>query len=165
MKTNQLSTQLQRFNMGTDQTFLTKLTKHIFSRYLDQYKDIEITFLRNKCGLILMRYYDGKGALRVTRVLRGDSISTRERVGNGLKERILIDFQPFAFIFRSRKTRCATLNGCRHCTSRHTSQNSEQRYVFIAKKTRKTTFFPTPYRHFHTFKSRSNGSKGTSKLI
>ena len=78
MKTNQLSTQLQRFNMGTDQTFLTKLTKHIFSRYLDQYKDIEITFLRNKCGLILMRYYDGKGALRVTRVLRGDPISTRE---------------------------------------------------------------------------------------
>ena len=61
MKTNQLSTELRRFNMGSDQTFLTKLTKHIFSRYLDQYKDIEITFLRNKCGMILMRYYDGKG--------------------------------------------------------------------------------------------------------
>ena len=60
-KTNQLSTDLQKFNMGTDQTFLTKLTKHIFSRYLDQYKEIEIAFLRNKCVMILMRYYDGKG--------------------------------------------------------------------------------------------------------
>jgi len=64
MKTNQLSTELRRFNMGSDQTFLTKLTKHIFSRYLDQYKDIEITFLRNKCGMILMRYYDGKGHIK-----------------------------------------------------------------------------------------------------
>jgi len=64
MKTNQLSTELQRFNMGTDQTFLTKLTKHIFSRYLDQYKEIEITFLRNKCGMHLMRYYDSKGHVK-----------------------------------------------------------------------------------------------------
>lgn len=60
VKTNQLSTDLQKFNMGTDQTFLTKLTKHIFSRYLDQYRDVEITFLKNKCGMILQRYYHSK---------------------------------------------------------------------------------------------------------
>ena len=88
--------------------------------------------------------------IRVTRVLRGDPISTIES-GEWPEGAYIDDFQPFAFIFRSRKTRCATLNGCRHCTSRHTSQNSEQRYVFIVKKKTKKhngklLFPPTPYR-------------------
>jgi len=71
MKTNQLSSDLQRFKMGSDQTFLPKLTKHIFSRYLQQYIEIEKTFLRNKCEMILTRYYDGKG--HVKRVMQSSS--------------------------------------------------------------------------------------------
>ncbi|KOC59711.1 Exocyst complex component 5 [Habropoda laboriosa] len=50
-RTVKLSTELKMFNMGTDDTYLTKLTRNIFQKYLDTYILIYI---------LLIEYYESK---------------------------------------------------------------------------------------------------------
>jgi recyclin-1 len=60
-KTNKLSNQLSASKtLGCDPTFLNKMTRNIFSRYLDTYISIETVSLKEKCANILQRYYDSK---------------------------------------------------------------------------------------------------------
>nr|DBA14365.1 TPA: hypothetical protein GDO54_005348 [Pyxicephalus adspersus] len=60
-RTTNLSSKLMEFNLGTDkQTFLSKLIKSIFIPYLDNYIDVETTYLRSRSSMILQRYYDSK---------------------------------------------------------------------------------------------------------
>ncbi|XP_028855877.1 exocyst complex component 5 [Denticeps clupeoides] len=60
-RTTLLTAQLIEFNLGTDkQTFLSKLTKNIFSSYLESYIDMERQYLQNRSAMILQRFYDSK---------------------------------------------------------------------------------------------------------
>ena len=60
-KTTKLSQQLAAKNiMGSDLQFLNKLTRKIFSQYLDQYIEVECKSLREKCEVVLSRYYESK---------------------------------------------------------------------------------------------------------
>lgn len=60
-KTNKLVEQLskQKF-LGLDHNFLDKITRNIFAKYLDQYINMETTFLKQKCAHILQSYYESK---------------------------------------------------------------------------------------------------------
>ncbi|RWS09744.1 exocyst complex component 5-like protein, partial [Dinothrombium tinctorium] len=60
-KTVKLSNQLASSKLlGSDITFLNKLTRGIFTKYLESYIDIEIRSLKEKCSSILQRFYDSK---------------------------------------------------------------------------------------------------------
>ena len=59
-KTIKLSTDLKRFDMGTDEAYLTKLTQNIFQKHLDTYAQIELRALREKSASLLMDYYESK---------------------------------------------------------------------------------------------------------
>ncbi|XP_064622369.1 exocyst complex component 5-like [Lineus longissimus] len=59
-RTTKLSNDLSGFQMGSDSTFLPKLTKSIFSKYLDSYISAETKFLNEKSAYILGRYYEHK---------------------------------------------------------------------------------------------------------
>lgn len=59
-RTLKLSKDLTQFDMGSDQTFLSKLTSNIFQKYLDSYISIEIRTLRDKCSFIMQKYYESK---------------------------------------------------------------------------------------------------------
>lgn len=59
-KTNKLAAELGKFKLGTDSTFLTKLTRAIFSQHLDKYIEGELGYLRTRCGAILQHYYASK---------------------------------------------------------------------------------------------------------
>lgn len=60
-KTTKLSQQLAAKNiMGSDLHFLNKLTRKIFSQYLDKYIEVEVRSLREKCEVVLSRYYESK---------------------------------------------------------------------------------------------------------
>ncbi|KAK2162172.1 hypothetical protein LSH36_102g02090 [Paralvinella palmiformis] len=59
-KTLDLSEKLSVYKFGNDTTYLTKLTKQIFSKYLDTYIHDETRFLRDRCSLILQRYFESK---------------------------------------------------------------------------------------------------------
>ena len=56
-KTTKLSQDLSTYNLGSDQQFLTKLTKDIFARYLDSYINIESLYLNDRSRSLLTRYY------------------------------------------------------------------------------------------------------------
>lgn len=58
--TTRLSIELACFKMGSDSTFLSKLTRNIFARHLDSYVAIETQCLKEKCEVILNRYYNSK---------------------------------------------------------------------------------------------------------
>ncbi|CAH1793026.1 unnamed protein product [Owenia fusiformis] len=60
-KTVKLSNDLSVLRLGSDSTFLTKITKNIFHRYLETYIGLEIKFLRDRCTAVLQRYYENKG--------------------------------------------------------------------------------------------------------
>uniref|UniRef100_A0A1B6CXT9 Exocyst complex component 5 n=1 Tax=Clastoptera arizonana TaxID=38151 RepID=A0A1B6CXT9_9HEMI len=60
-RTLQLSRELSKFNMGTDDTYLNKLTTNIFQKYFDSYISIETKSLRERCSMLLQKYYDTKG--------------------------------------------------------------------------------------------------------
>lgn len=60
-RTLNLSKELSKFNMGADDTYLSKLTRNIFQKYFDVYISIETKSLRDKCAVILQKYYDSKG--------------------------------------------------------------------------------------------------------
>ncbi|XP_015787518.1 exocyst complex component 5 [Tetranychus urticae] len=60
-KTVKLSQQLASSKiMGVDLDFLNTLTRTIFDSYLTAYIDTELKTLKNKCELILQRFYDSK---------------------------------------------------------------------------------------------------------
>ncbi|XP_071454035.1 exocyst complex component 5 [Hetaerina americana] len=59
-RTIKLSNDLSQFDMGSDKTFLSKLTSNIFQKYLDSYISVEIRSLREKCSSIMQRYYESK---------------------------------------------------------------------------------------------------------
>ncbi|KAI5746678.1 hypothetical protein M8J77_006268 [Diaphorina citri] len=61
MKTQQVSHDLAQYNMGADDTYLTKLTQNIFQKYLDTYIQVETTSLKERCGYLLQKYYESKG--------------------------------------------------------------------------------------------------------
>ncbi|KAK3868397.1 hypothetical protein Pcinc_026201 [Petrolisthes cinctipes] len=60
-QTVKLCSDLQRFNLGNDSQFLSKLTKSIFQRHLRSYISVETRYLKEKFNIILSRYYDSKG--------------------------------------------------------------------------------------------------------
>merc|ERR1712013_401744 len=60
-QTTTLSSSLSHYNLGSDQLFLSRLTKDIFSRYLDSYINIESRYLNERSKAVLQRYYDSKG--------------------------------------------------------------------------------------------------------
>uniref|UniRef100_A0A1B6FMR3 Exocyst complex component 5 n=1 Tax=Cuerna arida TaxID=1464854 RepID=A0A1B6FMR3_9HEMI len=60
-RTVQLSKELSRYNMGTDDTYLSTLTRNIFQKYFDSYISIETKSLKEKCITILNKYYESKG--------------------------------------------------------------------------------------------------------
>ncbi|XP_041131793.1 exocyst complex component 5 [Polyodon spathula] len=60
-RTTTLAGKLTEFNLGTDkQTFLSKLTKNIFSSYLESYMEMEREFLQSRSATVLQRYYESK---------------------------------------------------------------------------------------------------------
>lgn len=59
-RTVKLSNELKAFNMGTDDTYLAKLTRNIFQKYLDTYIIIETKALREKSAALLLEYYESK---------------------------------------------------------------------------------------------------------
>jgi len=63
-QTTKLSSELSHFNLGSDQLFLSRLTKDIFLRHLDSYINIESRYLNEKSRNVLTRYYDSKGHQR-----------------------------------------------------------------------------------------------------
>ena len=63
-QTTKLSQDLSHYNLGSDQQFLSKLTKDIFARYLDSYIQVESLYLNNRSSSLLSRYYDSKGHQR-----------------------------------------------------------------------------------------------------
>ena len=63
-QTTRLSQELSHYNLGSDQLFLSKLTKDIFARYLDSYINIESRYLNDRSKTVLTRYYESKGHQR-----------------------------------------------------------------------------------------------------
>ena len=59
--TMKLTSELSKFNLGSDHLFLSNLTKTIFRGYLDNYINVECRFLNERCAIILQRYYEKKG--------------------------------------------------------------------------------------------------------
>ncbi|XP_011305629.1 exocyst complex component 5 [Fopius arisanus] len=59
-KTTKLSMDLRQFDMGTDEAYLTKLTRNIFQKHLDTYPSIELKALRERSAALLMEYYESK---------------------------------------------------------------------------------------------------------
>ncbi|XP_047002914.1 exocyst complex component 5 [Schistocerca americana] len=59
-RTVKLSNSLSRFDMGSDSTYLSKLTRNIFQEYLESYISVEVKFLKEKCAQILQKYYESK---------------------------------------------------------------------------------------------------------
>jgi len=72
-QTNKLNTELSQYNLGSDQLFLTKLTKDIFSRYLDSYINLESSYLNERSRLVLTKYYDTEGHQRRNLTASGSS--------------------------------------------------------------------------------------------
>jgi len=63
-QTTKLSQDLSHYNLGSDQQFLSKLTKDIFARYLDSYIQMESNYLNSRSQALLRRYYESKGHQR-----------------------------------------------------------------------------------------------------
>ena len=63
-QTTKLSQDLSHYNLGSDQQFLSKLTKDIFARYLDTYIQMESNYLNSRSQALLRRYYESKGHQR-----------------------------------------------------------------------------------------------------
>lgn len=60
-KTNRLIDHLSKLKfLGCDHNFLNKISRNIFSRYLDMYITNETAFLKDKCSAILSNYYESK---------------------------------------------------------------------------------------------------------
>uniref|UniRef100_A0A4W3GDD3 Exocyst complex component 5 n=1 Tax=Callorhinchus milii TaxID=7868 RepID=A0A4W3GDD3_CALMI len=60
-RSTSLANKIAEFDLGTDkQTFLAKMIKGIFVSYLENYIEIEISYLKSRSSMILHRYYDSK---------------------------------------------------------------------------------------------------------
>nr|CAD7463406.1 unnamed protein product [Timema tahoe] len=59
-RTVKLSNDLLHFDMGSDNTFLSKLTRNIFQKYLDSYISVESKCLKEKSVSVLHKYYSLK---------------------------------------------------------------------------------------------------------
>lgn len=56
-QTSTLSSSLSSYNLGSDQLFLSRLTKDIFARYLDTYITVESRYLNERGKTVLSRYF------------------------------------------------------------------------------------------------------------
>ena len=59
--TTRLTSDLTKFNVGSDHLFLSNLTKTIFRGYLETYINIESRYLNEKCTIYLQRFYESRG--------------------------------------------------------------------------------------------------------
>ncbi|KAG8184683.1 hypothetical protein JTE90_013076 [Oedothorax gibbosus] len=59
-RTMKLTTELTNLKIGCDPSFLNKLTKNIFARYLENYITIEVRCLKDKSENTLNHYYNSK---------------------------------------------------------------------------------------------------------
>merc|ERR1712013_12587 len=82
-QTTTLSSSLSHYNLGSDQLFLSRLTKDIFSRYLDSYINIESGYLNDRSKTVLTRYYDSKGHTR-KQISSSGAVSELKRDIHGL---------------------------------------------------------------------------------
>merc|ERR1712013_689281 len=82
-QTTTLSSSLSHYNLGSDQLFLSRLTKDIFSRYLDSYINIESRYLNERSKAVLQRYYDIKGHTR-KQISSSGAVSELKRDIHGL---------------------------------------------------------------------------------
>jgi len=57
-KTRKVVKQLESFDLGSDSSFLEKITEQIFRRHLESYVTVEIKCLNSKSYHILNVYYD-----------------------------------------------------------------------------------------------------------
>lgn len=60
-KTKKIVKQLDSFDLGSDMSFLQKITEQIFRPHLESYISVEIKCLQTKCFHILASYYDKLG--------------------------------------------------------------------------------------------------------
>jgi len=63
-QTVKLNSDLSHYNLGADQLFLSRLTKDIFSRYLDSYINIESRYLNDRSRTVLTKFYETEGHQR-----------------------------------------------------------------------------------------------------
>ena len=82
-QTTKLSQDLSHYNLGSDQQFLSKLTKDIFARYLDSYISSESFYLNDRSTSLLRRYYDSKGHQRKN-ITSSGAVSELKRDIHGL---------------------------------------------------------------------------------
>ncbi|XP_054168485.1 exocyst complex component 5-like [Oppia nitens] len=76
VKTSQLGERLAR-TQTLDSAFVSRLSRHVFNRYLEDYVSVETRCLRDRLSAILRRFYDQKGHQK--RVLPQTSIQELKR--------------------------------------------------------------------------------------
>lgn len=59
-RTTKLSIDLARYDTGNDQSFLSKLVKNIFQRYLESYISLEIRYMKERSAYIIKKFYESK---------------------------------------------------------------------------------------------------------
>nr|CAH0108146.1 unnamed protein product [Daphnia galeata] len=59
-RTTKLSIDLARYDTGNDHTFLSKLVKNIFQRYLESYISLEIRNIKERSASVLKKFYEYK---------------------------------------------------------------------------------------------------------
>ncbi|XP_041351555.1 exocyst complex component 5-like isoform X2 [Gigantopelta aegis] len=59
-QTKDLTSELSKFKLANDSSFLSKLTKGIFQTHLSTYIDNEIKYLRQRCSGMQQRFYESK---------------------------------------------------------------------------------------------------------
>ena len=77
-RTTKLSIDLARFDTGNDQSFLSKLVKNIFQRYLDSYTSLEVRSMKERNALLLKKFYESKNHQK--RVINTGGIQELRRV-------------------------------------------------------------------------------------
>ena len=145
-QTSTLSSSLSHYNLGSDQLFLSRLTKDIFSRYLDSYITIESRYLNERGKTVLQRYYDNKGHVR-KQISSSGAVSELKRDMAGLiaaktnftigdvvnygGETFLSEEVAISLLQESKEAfRRCQVNTSRHVTSRHvTSRHVTSRHV------------------------------------
>lgn len=60
-KTKELGKKLSDYKLGSDSSFLHRLQKNVFSKYLSNYIELELKYLKEKCEVLLSKYYDSIG--------------------------------------------------------------------------------------------------------
>merc|ERR1719245_656813 len=91
--TTRLTTDLTRFNVGSDHSFLSNLTKTIFRGYLETYINIESRYLNEKCTVYLQRFYESRGhqKKKVAGMMGGETMQGVIRDGKNILARANIN--------------------------------------------------------------------------